>query len=58
MERIFYYFVKRALTGEVKELPICSDEYLGDINDYIEYNGTGYIIIDYAIEYVNYNEVM
>jgi hypothetical protein len=53
MERIFYYFVKSALNGDVKENPICSDEFLGDIGDFIEFNGVGYIIIDYAEEVVD-----
>lgn len=57
MERIFYYFVKRALTGEVRELPICMDTYVGDIGDFFCFNGEGYIITDYAVEYVNYDEV-
>ena len=52
MERIFYYFVKNALTNEVKENPICSDDFLGDINDIIEWYGEDYIIIDYAEEII------
>ena len=58
MERIFYFFVKNTLTGEVKENPICSDEFLGDINDCIEFDGIEYIIIDYAVEYIGYDEVI
>ena len=57
MERIFYFFVKEIESGNVKELPICSDEFLGDIGDIIEFNNIEYIIIDYAVEYVNYDEV-
>lgn len=53
MERIFYFFVKSALDGTVKKNPICSDEFLGDVGDFIEFNGIGYIIIDYAEEVVD-----
>lgn len=49
---LFYYFLKRSMTGEMRELPICTDSWMGDISNYIEIDGVGYIIVDYAIEQI------
>lgn len=52
MKRIFYFFVKSAIDGSIKENPIYSYDFLGDIGDVIEWFGEYYIIVDYAIEVV------
>lgn len=47
---IYYYFLKSTLNDEVLSNPINSNFYLGEIGDFIEINGIGYIITDYAEE--------
>lgn len=49
--RVFYFFVKTSIDNVVRDTPICSDEFLGDIGDFVEIDGVGYIITDYAEEY-------
>lgn len=49
---IFYYFLKRTLTGETSKYPITTDVYMGEIGDYVDLDGCGYIITDYAVEYM------
>jgi hypothetical protein len=50
MTKIFYFFVNSAIDDEPCTEPIITDEFLGDIGDYIEFDGAGYYIRDYAIE--------
>lgn len=52
MNRIFYFFVKDTTDDSLIENPICSDEFLGDIGDVIEWFGQDYTIVDYAIDVV------
>lgn len=49
---IYYYFLKSTLDDTVLSNPINSNDYLGDIGDFIEVNGVGYIILDYVEEIV------
>ena len=58
MERIFYFFIKEAKSGNVRDLPIYSDEFLGDIGDPIIYNEELYIIVDYIVDYLTYDKEM
>ena len=53
MTRIIYYFLKSAMTEKEKENPICTDENIGEIGDFVEVDGAGYIITDYAEEFIN-----
>lgn len=46
----FWFFIKRSLDDEIKIDPIYSDCFLGDIGDFIEIDGVGFIIIDYVEE--------
>ena len=48
---IFYYFLKRNLTDEVSKIPFVSNDYLGDISDFVSIDGVGYTIVDYAVEW-------
>ena len=50
MEIIFYFFVKRAVDDTKREEPICTNVFLGDIGDFCEIDGVGYIITDYTEE--------
>lgn len=50
VQMIYYYFLKRSLDDTKVEEPYPSLEYLGDISDYCEIDGVGYIIEDYASE--------
>ena len=56
MERDFYYFLKTAVDEDPIEFPYHTDEYLGEIGDFIELDGIGYIITDYAIDISDYKE--
>ncbi len=49
---IFYFFVKTSVGDVVRPNPICSDEFLGEIGDFVEIDGVGHIITDYAEEYL------
>ncbi len=55
---IFYYFLKSSLTGRAKATPYCTDTFLGDISEYCEIDGAGYIIDDYAVEEVSWINIM
>jgi len=48
---IFYYFLKRNLTGRTKKTPYPSFDYLGEPGEYVNLNGVGYTIVDYAVEF-------
>lgn len=47
---IYYFFLKRTLTGEKRETPFCSTTFIGDIGDFIQIDGIGYQITDFAVE--------
>ena len=53
---VFYFFVKSTLTDNKREFPICTDQWLGDIGSYVEWDGIGYTITDYAVEEVYFGE--
>ena len=46
----YYYFLKRSVDDVMTKYPFCSMEFLGEIGDYVDIDGVGYIITDYAIE--------
>ena len=50
MKVTYFYFLKSALDDNINYFPTLSDNFLGDIGDYIEIDGVGYTIIDYAEE--------
>lgn len=50
METLFYFFVKRSIDDVMREAPICTTVFIGDIGEFCEIDGVGYIIVDYAIE--------
>ena len=58
METIFYYFLTRAIEDTPSAEPYCTDEYLGDIGDFVSIDGVGYYISDYAIEHYNWEELV
>ena len=48
---IFYTWLEVSLTGEVDySKPIVTDFPIGEIGDYVERDGVGYIIHDYTVE--------
>jgi hypothetical protein len=47
---IYYFFLKRALTGEKMARPICTTVFMGDISDFVTIDGVGYIITDFTAE--------
>ena len=49
---MYWYFVKRAFDDVIIDIPFPSNDYLGDINDFVEIDGVGYIITDYAEEWI------
>ena len=50
MTKIFYFFVNFAIDDEPCADPIITTDFIGDIGDYVERDGIGYFIRDYAIE--------
>ena len=50
---IYYFFLKRTLTGEKMARPICTTVFIGDINDLIQIDGVMYQIVDFAVEPVD-----
>ena len=54
---IFYYFVKRAIDNvEVKE-PLYFEKFIGDVGQFIEIDGIGYIIVDFVVEERGYEDL-
>lgn len=49
---IFYTWFENSLTGEVDDIntPTVTDYLIGDIGDFVERDGIGYIISDYTVE--------
>lgn len=53
MDTMFYFFLRSSIDGEKKADPVCTiNEFLGDVGDYVELDGAGYIIDDYASELI------
>lgn len=52
MARIFYFFLKSAVDDTPVKDPICIDEFIGDIGEFVELDGVGYIVTDYVEEIV------
>lgn len=50
MYTVFYYFLTTSLDEIKRENPYVTDQYLGEVNDFVEIDGIGYYITDYAIE--------
>ena len=54
---IFYYFVKRAIDNvEVKE-PLYFEKFIGDVGQFIEIDGIGYVIVDFVVEERGYEDL-
>jgi len=54
MDTKFYFFLRSSIDGERKLDPVCTyNEFLGAIGDYVEIDGAGYIIDDYASELIS-----
>ena len=49
---IFYYFLKRSFDDTAISIPYTTFDFLGDIGEFVELDGVGYIIKDYATEVV------
>ena len=47
---IYYFFLRRSLDDSCLSTPYLTNTYLGDIGDFIELDGVGYIIEDYTTE--------
>ena len=47
---VFEFFLKSCLNDEVLKYPYMTDTFLRDIGDFVEIDGVGYIIVDYAEE--------
>lgn len=58
MKKIFYFFLNSSLTDEPCAEPIITDNFLGDVGDYVEVDGNGYYVRDYAIEDCYQNEYL
>ena len=58
METVFWYFLKRSLDNTQMRDPVPFFSYLGEIGDYVDLDGVGYIITDYAVENFNYRDMM
>ena len=52
MARIFYFFLKSAVDDTPAENPVCTDEFLGEVGEFVELDGVGYIVTDYVEEIV------
>lgn len=53
---IFYYFLKRSFDNFVIKTPYITFDFLGNVGEFIEFDGVGYIIEDYAVEPVYVEE--
>lgn len=49
-EMIFYYFLRRSLDNVPLNTPYITYEFMGDISEFVEIDGIGYIIEDFAVE--------
>ena len=47
---VFYYFVKRAIDNVKVEEPLYFEKFIGDIDQFIEIDGVGYVIVDFVVE--------
>ena len=47
---VFYYFVKRAIDNVKVEEPLYFEKFIGDIGQFIEIDGVGYVIVDFVVE--------
>ena len=54
---IYWFFLRTALEDEKRANPICTDVFIGDIGEYVEIDGVGYYIDDYAFEVHSYAEM-
>lgn len=48
---IFYYFLRRNLDDVDMRFPLATTNYLGEIGDFVDIEGIGFTITDYAVEY-------
>ena len=54
MTTIFYYWLK---TKEGNEIRVIEDKFLGELGEFITYKGTSYIISDYILENVFWDDL-
>lgn len=47
---VFYYFLRRSFDDTAIRIPYTTFDFLGDIGEFVELDGVGYIIEDYATE--------
>lgn len=57
MEDIFYFYLKGSVDDIQRETPICTQSFIGDIGDFVELDGVGYIITDYKHERHSWSEL-
>jgi len=50
MMKLFYFFVNSSVDDEPRTEPIITNTFLGDVGDYVEVDGAGYYVRDYAVE--------
>jgi hypothetical protein len=50
MTTLFYYFLRSAIDDSVNEQPYLTEDFLGEVGDFIELDGVGYYVEDYAME--------
>ena len=55
MTETFWYFLKSALTGVAKKDPVGFDYFIGDVGEFTEIDGVGYIICDFVVESHNWD---
>ncbi len=48
---IFYYFLKRSLDDVENVFPFRTTDFWGEVGDFVEIDGVGYIITDYAFTF-------
>ena len=47
---VFYYFVKRAIDNVKVEKPLYFEKFIGDIGEFLDIDGVGYVIVDFVVE--------
>lgn len=47
---VFYYFVKRAIDNVKVDEPLYFEKFIGDIGEFLEIDGVGYVIVDFVVE--------
>lgn len=58
MEMLFYFFLKSSVDDTPKSSPVCTSVFIGEIGEFVELDGVGYIITDYAVEQHYWDELI